>query len=643
MSGIAGIYYLDGRPVERTDVERMVDSIAHRGPDGSGVWTDGSVGLGHRMLWTTPESLHEKLPLTNKSGDLTITADARIDNRDELFSTLNFNGRPRETITDSEIILAAYEKWGEKCPEKLLGDFSFAIWDNRKKIVYCARDPIGIKPFYYYFKEGKFRWSSEPKAIFEDKTISKEPNLPLICLYLLNRFDEREETLYKDVYRLPPSHFMVFENGQLRKGQYWDVDPNYSIRYKTDEEYSEHFLSLFKDAVKVRLRSHGPVGALLSGGLDSSSIVCTAQKLYQEESIPNNGFETFSIIFDHLPCDERFYIDEVAHKWNIHANYFTYERNLSSVDFEQIERFSDVGYFPTLISYAPAFRDFQQKGIKNMLNGVGGDDLLAVDFDHLTDLMLKWNLLKLVTQLRHDSALYSYSPYSMFLNYCIKPLIPRPIKTSIKQILKPFRGNGIPPWINVACLKKAGVDERLRRTTHSKKFPTCSQQHIYNVFLYGWNRNIALDMIERFGGHFGTESRYPFFDQRLVQFLLAVPEEQRWSDKWPKAVLRRAMDGILPELIRMRKDKAEFSSTTDLELKNRQTHKVKSLIQESILAAQGVIWADQLQRLFEDYLKGTNTNGISNHLETFIWLELWYRSEKMFGNKKGGIEYEKIQ
>ena len=231
----------------------------------------------------------------------------------------------------------------------------------------------------------------------------------------------------------------------------------------------------------------------------------------------------------------------------------------------------------------------------------------------------------------------------MFLNYCIKPLIPRPIKTSIKQILKPFRGNGIPPWINVACLKKAGVDERLRRTTHSKKFPTCSQQHIYNVFLYGWNRNIALDMIERFGGHFGTESRYPFFDQRLVQFLLAVPEEQRWSDKWPKAVLRRAMDGILPELIRMRKDKAEFSSTTDLELKNRQTHKVKSLIQESILAAQGVIWADQLQRLFEDYLKGTNTNGISNHLETFIWLELWYRSEKMFGNKKGGIEYEKIQ
>ena len=165
MSGIAGIYYLDGRPVEGMDVQRMIDSIAHRGPDGCGVWTDGSVGLGHRMLWTTPESLHEKLPLTNKSGDLTITADARIDNRDELISALNFNGRPRETITDSEIILAAYEKWGEKCPEELLGDFSFAIWDKRKQIVFCGRDHFGVKPFYYHLSEKIFTYASEIKAM----------------------------------------------------------------------------------------------------------------------------------------------------------------------------------------------------------------------------------------------------------------------------------------------------------------------------------------------------------------------------------------------------------------------------------------------------------------------------------------------
>ena len=144
MSGIAGIYYLDGRPVEQAVVQRMLDCIAHRGPDGSGVWLDGSVGIAHRMLWTTPESLHEKLPLVNKTGELAITADARIDNRDELFASLNFNGRPRETIADSELILAAYEKWGESCPERLLGDFAFAIWNGRKKKLFCARDPVGM-------------------------------------------------------------------------------------------------------------------------------------------------------------------------------------------------------------------------------------------------------------------------------------------------------------------------------------------------------------------------------------------------------------------------------------------------------------------------------------------------------------------
>ena len=203
---------------------------------------------------------------------------------------------------------------GRKCPERLLGDFAFAIWDGRNKKLFCARDPVGIKPFFYYFDGKTFYWGSEPRVIYEDSKISKEPNLTLICLYLLNRFDEREETLYRSIYRLPPSHFMVLENGRLRKGQYWDVDPNHAVRYKTDDEYAEHFLELFKEAIRARLRSHGPVGTLLSGGLDSSSIVCTTQMLKQERSAPDNGLETFSIVFDEFPCDERPYIHEVVRK-----------------------------------------------------------------------------------------------------------------------------------------------------------------------------------------------------------------------------------------------------------------------------------------------------------------------------------------
>jgi len=625
MSGIAGIYYLDGRPVERMDVVRMVDSIAHRGPDGSGVWTDGSVGLGHRMLWTTPESLHEKLPLTNKTGDLTITADARIDNRDELIPTLNFNGRPRETITDSELILTAYEKWGDKCPEKLLGDFSFAIWDKRKQTIFCARDPIGIKPFYYYFNGKTFRWSSEPKAIFEDSTVPKEPNLPLICLYLLNRFDEREETLYKDVYRLPPSHFMVLEKGHIRKGQYWDIDPNNEIRYKTDAEYAEHFLSLFKEAVRVRLRSHGPVGALLSGGLDSSSIVCTAKMLYKEKSIPNDGFETFSIVFDTFPCDERFYIDKVVHKMNIQANYFKYEENLSEVDLEKTKQYHDVGYLLTLFFFAPAFRVAKQKGIRTMLQGIGGDELLAAGFDHLTDLILKGKIRKTIAQLQHDSVFYSYSPYSLALKYCIKPLIPRPMKAFLRQFLKPFRRNDAPSYINLAYLRKA--EEHPRASVCTTKFPTRAQQHIYEGLRYGWNINTVADFVERFVSYFSVESRYPFFDRRLVEFCLALPEEQRWGTEWPKAVLRQAMKGILPEPVRNRKDKADFSIIFDQEMKQRQADKLYELFRSSMLANLGVVYTNWLRQFWEGYRHKTSSNVVRNGLEAFIWLELWHRSQ----------------
>ena len=144
MSAIVGFYGRDGQPVDRADLERMTESLAHRGPDGAGVWHIGPVGLGHRMLWTTPESLHEQLPLTGKKGDLVITADARIDNRDELITALGLAQWSHGEITDSELILRAYEQWGEDSPKRLLGDFAFAIWDERRQELFCARDPPKI-------------------------------------------------------------------------------------------------------------------------------------------------------------------------------------------------------------------------------------------------------------------------------------------------------------------------------------------------------------------------------------------------------------------------------------------------------------------------------------------------------------------
>ncbi|HWP41854.1 MAG TPA: asparagine synthetase B, partial [Blastocatellia bacterium] len=173
MSGIFGLYHLDGRPASRSQLQEMMQSLAHRGPDGQNAWSEGAVGLGHQMLRTTPESLLENLPLANSTNEIVITADARLDNRDELIELLGFGAEPREQISDSQLILAAYEAWDERCLERILGDFAFAIWDGKKQRLFCARDRFGVKPFYYYSSAGLFAFASEIKALLSLQEIPR--------------------------------------------------------------------------------------------------------------------------------------------------------------------------------------------------------------------------------------------------------------------------------------------------------------------------------------------------------------------------------------------------------------------------------------------------------------------------------------
>jgi asparagine synthase (glutamine-hydrolysing) len=373
MSGIAGIYYLDGRPVERTDVQRMVDSIAHRGPDGCGVWTDGSVGLGHRMLWTTPESLHEKLPLSNKTGDLTITADARIDNRDELILVLNFNGRPRETITDSELILTAYEKWGDKCPEKLLGDFSFAIWDKRKQTVFCARDHMGVKPFYYYHSDNVFVFASEIKALLSLSEVPRYLNEVKVADYLMSTLEDKTNTFYKKIFRLPPAHLKTADNKRIPVQPYWSLDPLRELKLSSDEEYAEAFRNLFKKSVHCRLRSAFPIGSMLSGGLDSSSIVCMARHLLSQNG--GGKLHTFSAVFDDVPeCDERQFINTVLIQGGLEPHYIQADRISPLVDLDHVFYHQDEPFYaPNLFIDWRLCGAAQKHGIRVLLDGTDGD------------------------------------------------------------------------------------------------------------------------------------------------------------------------------------------------------------------------------------------------------------------------------
>ena len=200
MSAIVGMLFADGRPVDPGDLERMTAPLAHRGPDGKGTWLGGRVGLGHLLLTTTPESQNERLPL--ERDGLTITADARLDNRDELLRALDIS----PAAPDGELILAAYGRWGEACPARLLGDFAFAVWDTRRRILFAARDHFGVKPLYYFCSPGVFAFASELKALLPVPFVPRRLDEERVADYLLSLGEDTESTFYRDIRRLPPAH-----------------------------------------------------------------------------------------------------------------------------------------------------------------------------------------------------------------------------------------------------------------------------------------------------------------------------------------------------------------------------------------------------------------------------------------------------
>ena len=218
MSAITGMFLINGRAVDSNLFKKMNDSLRHRGPDGSGIWVNGPVALGHQMLHTTSESLHEKLPFKDETSGLVITADARIDNRDELAPLLKLENS--EKVSDSLFILRSYQKWGDKCPEKLLGDFAFAIWDTVKEQLFCARDHMGIKPFYYYLSDDAFYFATEIKSLFNLLDVHPRLNELRVAYHLIIKFVD-ELTFYENIISLTAAHSLKIDHKGNDILRYW--------------------------------------------------------------------------------------------------------------------------------------------------------------------------------------------------------------------------------------------------------------------------------------------------------------------------------------------------------------------------------------------------------------------------------------
>ena len=594
MSGISGVYLLDGQPVRRENLEKMNSMLAHRGPDGAGIWCEGGMGLGHRLLWSTEESLHEHLPMASANGDLILTADARIDNREDLIHTLAVKDPPGESISDSSLILAAYERWGTRCPERLLGDFAFVLWDRPRQTLFCARDHFGVKPLYYHYHPGRlFACASEIKALFCLPEVGRHLNEVQVADYLAGMSEDKTSTFYRDIVRLPPAQSLTIDGQGMRLYRYWALDPSAELRLESDEEYTAAWRDIFIEAVRCRLRSAFPIGSHLSGGLDSSAVTCVARQLLDQSN--SQRLHTFSNVFEAVPeCDERPFISAVLARGGYVSHYIRADQASPLADVERVLWHQDEALIgPNHVLPWELNRAAQQAGVRVVLDGFDGDTTVSHGAGRFAELARagEWDAFALEADAvaRH----FPVSPLGLLQTYglpCLEELARgqrwMAFAAAIARIHKYFGvsrrdlvwqrglrplipsrilgGRGRPeacidPIVNREFARRVGLQERMRVLSGERSNPArTAREDQWRALTAGLFTSI-LEISDRSAAAFSLEGRHPFMDKRLIEFCLALPAEQKLHQGWSRIVMRRGMSGILPEEIRWRGGKTDMN------------------------------------------------------------------------------------
>ncbi len=559
MSAIAGIFNLDGEPVARGDVENMLAPLAQRGPDRCGIWRCDNVALGGRLLWTTPESLREAVPFVPRESNRVLVADARIDNRDELLDALEL--QPALKITDAELILASYARWHENCAEHLIGDFAFALWDGDARKLFCARDAMGLKPFYYFHSRATFAFASEIKGLLPAPRLPRQLNETRVADHVALLYQDRASTFYRDVYQLPAAHTLTVSAERHAKRRYWTLDPAREIRLSSLDEYAEALREVFAQAVRARLRSEFPSGSMLSGGLDSSSIVCVANEL---QSLPGAArLHTFSAVFPSLvekypAIDERSWIDTVLAKGNFDAHFIAADNinPLQAITFHADEPL----VVPNMYLDWGGFRAAQQCGVRAVLSGVDGDTVLSYGQGYFAELArgLRWRTLY-----REANGLarnMRWSARSTLWQFGLRNLVPPTARRAWRALrhkqpdLLPF-----PIPITSEFAQRIRLVERIRALEGDDTvLPRTARETHVESLLSGLNL-YSCEVLDKAGAAFALEPRLPFFDRRMVEFCVALPPGLKLRDGWNRYIMRRAMQGILPEQVQWRSSKGDLS------------------------------------------------------------------------------------
>ncbi len=533
MSGFVCIWNLEGEPVNRDLLSVMTDAMSFRGPDRGGTWIDGTVGMGHRLLITTFEAEFENQPCT-LDGTTYIVADARIDDRDRLKRELHTAGQQvAGEVTDVELILHAYQVWSEQCVDHLLGDFSFVIWDGHEQRVFCGRDHWGIRLLYYAKMGSSLVISNTLNVVRLHPTVSDRRNdLAIADLLLFDFNQDVSTTTFADIHRLPPAYTMCVCRDDVRYRRYWTLPYNQQVRFKRDEDYVERFKELLQTAVADRLRTDR-VGILMSGGLDSTTIVAAAKQL---TAASRYELHAHCFGYEHLIRDEEpKYARLAAERLKIPIHFRALDETALLVQYQSSSQtIPEPFHWWRLDSWRYILKPISQS-TRVLFYGEDVDSLLRTGT--VADMFASqgiWltlhDVIKYVWHYRRRPA-FGFGLLKRFA----KPLPPRIVRD-------------YPTWLNPDFERKHDLTQRWLHFSNS-------------AMPKGTHRPIGYELLTspRYQGHFesldpgitsfAVRLRMPYFDLRLAMLLFSVPILP-WTVR--KELLRQAGRGTLPEEIRTR-------------------------------------------------------------------------------------------
>jgi asparagine synthase (glutamine-hydrolysing) len=533
----------------------MLELQQHRGPDDAGVWSSGGVALGSRRLAILDLSPAGHQPMSNAKETLWVVYNGEIYNFEELQSELEDVGYMFRSRSDTEVLLHAYARWGPNFIERLRGMFAFALWSEAERQLMLGRDRFGIKPLYFRLEDSeggrRFIFASEIKPILRVQSGALRPNMQLVYDFLAHGLLEHtNETFFAGVEKVPPAHYALIDRtGRLAVQRYWDFEVNDEIgevSSRHDRLLAETFREVFLDSVRYHFVSDVPVGSCLSGGLDSSSVVCVARRLMETGRLRAPGdsaHATFTSCFDDLRYDERRYAQEVIRATDAQA-HFTFPtptgflQELPLLLSHQEEPFAGTSVYAQWC----LMRDIQRSGLKVVLDGQGGDEQLLGYGKFFLFYLQTLTRRRRYPLLAREILKLGMSP-AFWLSLDVRHGL-RYVRS-----LSSLAGEAdlVAPSLSRSCLDAgpavrltADIAARIKRDITSLSLPVLLRYEDKNAMA------------------FSVESRVPFVDHVLTEFVAGLPLNQKLRDGWTKFILREALRGILPEAIRTRRDKLGF-------------------------------------------------------------------------------------